>query len=449
MDSLFFCYSDNRKQTKLFWCCFNLDSGKSDNITTILKFAHVQEVFVTNKFTQKRIHVETMHQLEQMKAAQLLQAQQLTKAASESKPLHKLMRVQNRNPQLAEKQKHQFLEQQRQLQMQHVQQKMLEVQAKQLEEEMRKNFKAAVNDFSKPAAIDIFDNLLDFVDFGEQANLFLKNCGVEETPSAEQFALNLVKNYQRYLVKNGVRKYLKLLLHFSAVFQQLLPGQLATSRSGVDSSNINVIKKLSQSNFCLAYVYKGDQPTSVETAEQKFTSSRKVKEKEEEDDDNDISSKETREEIAITTKASQCFLIDNERFSKLFNPPRVPNSSSFDNSMGSFSSLEKMYEVLGSKWITSEVKTNCVPKGAVATTERTQRLKEKLVERKYLLLNNMNGKRRKNLKLNAEEMIEQLKVYQVDKIERTLLFQEKKIYEQAGVSIMKLKDGKVGMFIMR
>lgn len=65
-----------------------------------------------------------------------------------------------------------------------------------------------------------------------------------------------------------------------------------------------------------------------------------------------------------------------------------------------------MYESLGSKWITSDIKTSVAKLGAVVRSEKAQALRRLLTERKSLLLNNMNGKRRKNLRLNAEEVLD-------------------------------------------
>ena len=48
-------------------------------------------------------------------------------------------------------------------------------------------------------AVDLFDGLLACVDFGDEANAFLKSvCGVRETPSPDQFAIALMDNYRKY-----------------------------------------------------------------------------------------------------------------------------------------------------------------------------------------------------------------------------------------------------------
>jgi hypothetical protein len=45
---------------------------------------------------------------------------------------------------------------------------------------------------------EIYDNLLDFVNFGSRANFFLRSCGVGEVPSVEQLAQSFINHHKRY-----------------------------------------------------------------------------------------------------------------------------------------------------------------------------------------------------------------------------------------------------------
>jgi hypothetical protein len=45
---------------------------------------------------------------------------------------------------------------------------------------------------------EVYDNLLDFVNFGSRANFFLRSCGVGEVPSVEQLAQNFIHHHKRY-----------------------------------------------------------------------------------------------------------------------------------------------------------------------------------------------------------------------------------------------------------
>lgn len=103
----------------------------------------------------------------------------------------------------------------------------------------------------------MYDNIFDYVDFGTNGNLFLKNCGVKEDPSPEQFAAAIKRNYQRYLSKNGVQRYLELLSIFSSVFPRL---------------PTNFVKALAATPFCLAYLFeeKEDDTKQLQKDDESF-----------------------------------------------------------------------------------------------------------------------------------------------------------------------------------
>ena len=87
----------------------------------------------------------------------------------------------------------------------------------------------------------LYSNIFDYADFGGNGNLFLKNCGVKDDPTPEHFAVAITRNYQRYLSKNGVAKYLELLSVFAGVYARL-PS--------------NYVKALAATPFCLAYLFE-------------------------------------------------------------------------------------------------------------------------------------------------------------------------------------------------
>jgi hypothetical protein len=51
------------------------------------------------------------------------------------------------------------------------------------------------------------------------------------------------------------------------------------------------------------------------------------------------------------------------------------------------------------------VKTSCQREGELRVTPKAKKLKRLLTDRKPLLVNNMNGQRRKNLRSNAEDVL--------------------------------------------
>lgn len=294
---------------------------------------------------------------------------------------------------------------------------------------------------AKRSAFDVFDNLLEFVDFGERGNQFLRSCGVEEYPTPEQFANNIMRHHQRYLAKNGVARYLRLLSLFAAAFPHIAPPPpTTTTATPAVSSSSALLNQLRQCPFCVALRYTDDDDDDGGSGGGGGGGKKGGKEEEEEEEE------KVREETALMKKASECYLIDNERFAKLFNPPRIPHGSG--DAAFSSSALEKMYESLGAKWITSDVKTSCQREGELRATPKAKKLKRLLTDRKPLLVNNMNGQRRKNLRSNAEDVLSKLQVFAVAKIERVLTFKHQRVTEEASVAVMNHENGKLALFIV-
>jgi hypothetical protein len=88
---------------------------------------------------------------------------------------------------------------------------------------------------------------------------------------------------------------------------------------------------------------------------------------------NDRNDASTRE-VAVMKRASECYLIDNERLCKLFNPPRVPPVE------GS-AVLVRMYEELGARWVTADLQQKTIPRGTPRLTDATRQFKQLLAER--------------------------------------------------------------------
>ena len=62
-------------------------------------------------------------------------------------------------------------------------------------------------------------------------------------------------------------------------------------------------------------------------------------------------------------------------------------------------------------------------KGKPIASEKAKKLKQRLAERKALLLHNMQGKRRANALKDAEKILDSLNVYTVEEIQRGTLYQ--------------------------
>lgn len=262
---------------------------------------------------------------------------------------------------------------------------------------------------------EVYDNLLDFVNFGSRANFFLRSCGVGEVPSVEQLAQNFIHHHKRFLAKNGVRRYLQLLKIFATAFPQL-------------TGSAALVNQLAQTPFCVAYQYDEEDQLQAESG----SNARNAR-----NDRNDASTRE----VAVMKRASECYLIDNERLCKLFNPPRVPPVE------GS-AVLVRMYEELGARWVTADLQQKTIPRGTPRLTDATRQFKQLLAERKPLLTHTMQGKKRKHLRPEAERMLDQLTIYAVDRIERVLQFKGgKKVHEEASVSIVQRRKDDVCLYI--
>eukprot|EP01087_Luapelamoeba_hula_P005451 TRINITY_DN1552_c0_g3_i4.p1 TRINITY_DN1552_c0_g3~~TRINITY_DN1552_c0_g3_i4.p1 ORF type:complete len:2126 (+),score=399.70 TRINITY_DN1552_c0_g3_i4:112-6489(+) len=272
------------------------------------------------------------------------------------------------------------------------------------------------------------NDLFVWVDFGDKGNTFLHNCGVAHHPTPEIWARSLLARYRNYIQKHGFRKYLLLLYQFSHVFPRLP----ATSP---------YVKQLISTPLFLGIVFLEDADKKEVVIDR--------------DEESEEPLQKGRKEDVVLRLAKECYLIDNERYLFLFNPPRVPNvvvasSDSVEGSKTGGTTLEAMYEQLGATWITKNVQHATRPVGKPSeTAQRAVTLKNRLEERKALLVHTMQGKRRTNAYGNAETIIKNLHVAAVQEINRVLTFGDKKVTEKAVVSVKKdsADKRKVTMYI--
>jgi hypothetical protein len=135
---------------------------------------------------------------------------------------------------------------------------------------------------------------------------------------------------------------MQLLKIFAAAFPQL-------------AGSTSLINQLAQTPFCVAYQYDDS-----ESADKPSSDSAR----------GDASTKE----VAVMKRANECYLIDNERLCKLFNPPRVPPVE------GS-AVLGRMYEELGARWVTADLQQKTIPRGTPRVTNAAHQFKQLLAER--------------------------------------------------------------------
>jgi hypothetical protein len=91
--------------------------------------------------------------------------------------------------------------------------------------------------------------------------------------------------------------------------------------------------------------------------------------------------------------------------------------------------LDKMYEALGSSWVTNKIKEKSTEVGSGKMSERAKEIEDLIVNRKALLLNDISTCTvREGLKKNAENLLQSLKVFEVNKIKKELILGKNNIF---------------------
>lgn len=93
---------------------------------------------------------------------------------------------------------------------------------------------------------DVLNEVFVFVDFGERASVFLRNCGVSKEPSIEEVAVQLVRDPQRFFRIAGVENYLGILRQIATNWQRIpytLRNEMKRSKFALASKRISVAKQ--------------------------------------------------------------------------------------------------------------------------------------------------------------------------------------------------------------
>jgi len=132
--------------------------------------------------------------------------------------------------------------------------------------------------------------------------------------------------------------------------------------------------------------------------------------------------------------ASECYLIDNTFYEALVKPCSSPKGAS--------EMLEKMYEDLGSTWLTKAVTMKAVPYNIIkSSSSRAESLASLIEERIPLLLRHRDGSPITKLRADAEKVLTNLQVVEAKEIRRELSFEGKRIplpLENADISMCTL-----------
>eukprot|EP01117_Protostelium_nocturnum_P007885 TRINITY_DN2815_c0_g1_i4.p1 TRINITY_DN2815_c0_g1~~TRINITY_DN2815_c0_g1_i4.p1 ORF type:complete len:1661 (-),score=588.61 TRINITY_DN2815_c0_g1_i4:79-5061(-) len=245
----------------------------------------------------------------------------------------------------------------------------------------------------------------DYVDFGEKANSFLKQCGVKDEPSPLELASIVVNNPVEFYNKGGKDQYLAALYMIAA--------NMSSIKSNNSSTAQKLIERMKTAPFLLATkrIPAGAQLT-IEEAE--------------------------REEDQLTyqlASASQISLIDNGVFLKIFSPLYCKQESF----------LEEFYRSLGSRWISEQVNEKFEVKGGMPEeTKRTQSLRDLILERAPLLYDNQKD----NIKHDLQFITTTLKFYEYPSIEVKRTFLPTNAVKTQSASVAIVPAAKNWCFIM-
>lgn len=213
---------------------------------------------------------------------------------------------------------------------------------------------------------------LTFKDFGVSCNAFLKACGVKDEPSPVELAQMIIRDPVDVLSERGVESYLSLLRQIATHYPMM-------------KQNSQLISNMKSTPFLIGIKRK---------------------------DQNTVSSNDSDVAYQLAT-AKEIYLIDDTVIGQLFNALGAPVESV----------LEKMYEDLGSSWLSKQVKEVTTPIGPVKETSQAQELQALIHERSSLLL--YDGQHMRNtqeINPNSEKLLKNLKVVQVNEIEQSRIF---------------------------
>jgi Protein of unknown function (DUF3684) len=181
------------------------------------------------------------------------------------------------------------------------------------------------------SSASLYAHIFVFVDFGINANSFLRSCGAKEEPTTLEIARYLINDPNDFLAKLGSEKYLNLLMQIASHFDTL-------------HANQKLFQDMKSSPFLIA-----TQSSS-----------------------NSEGSDGNKYQLA---KASDIYLIDDTVLGQLFNPLGAPMEES----------LENLYFSLGALWLSASVRQEFKYHGQPMMTEESISLK-KLVSSRYVVL---------------------------------------------------------------
>ncbi|CAF4487900.1 unnamed protein product, partial [Rotaria magnacalcarata] len=228
--------------------------------------------------------------------------------------------------------------------------------------------------------------LIDYVDYGPDANSFLLSIGVLHYPSAENLADLLIERQESYFNqnKNDTEELISAKVRvYTNCLKQLSAASNVTQQLYVEPLRSRLINK----PWCLAY-------QSLERSDG------------------------TKHQIFKTAKPTDIYLDDDHQSAIDLRPLCAPDEPE----------LVKLYEKFGAKWISECVKRRLVHRGKCMVTDRSKKLGDRIHHRLDMLFVNNRGESMKNI---DEKRIELLRkhfvIYEAEGIECQLTFQNRTI----------------------
>lgn len=213
-----------------------------------------------------------------------------------------------------------------------------------------------------------FSDLFDQVDFGVQANSFLRSVGVVDEPRAENLISLLLTDPIKVFSQLKTTKYIELM------------ERISNQWSVICSKHASLTKSFASSKVFIGYIKTSDREKESEDEKLQFS----------------------------LYGINDLFLIDDVISHQLFNLPTVP------------SNLEQFYLKLGCRWVSSVIRSEWKWTGQIQSEGSLINSTGKILsERQNLIISSLDsndGEETKVIK-NGRKRLEAVKLFQVDSIE--------------------------------
>ncbi|CAF1063458.1 unnamed protein product [Didymodactylos carnosus] len=228
--------------------------------------------------------------------------------------------------------------------------------------------------------------LIDYIDYGSEANSFLLGIGVLHYPSAENLANLLIDRQATYFARTnddaGEILSTKLRIYINCLKQLATVSNLAQQLNAEPLSS-----RLRGNPWCVGF----------QTIDR---------------------SDGGKDRIFKIAKPSDIYLDDDHQCAIDLRPLCAPDEPE----------LTKLYERFGSKWLSESVKRTLVHGGKYTTTDRSGKLRDLIHHRLDMLFVNNRGERMSNVDGKRVELLRtKLSVYEAEGIQCQLTFQNKTV----------------------